>query len=134
MSEARETVQRLADAFAVLTPDLSLEARNVSPTLYASLDRDFNGFRGHVLIAEHAFNANWTTWERHPAGDELVVLLSGYAELVLRTDAGDTSVKLQASGEYLIVPRNTWHTARVPEQARMLFVTPGEGTENDVLD
>lgn len=29
-----------------------------------------------------------------------------------------------------VVPRNSWHTARMAQAARMLFITPGEGTEN----
>jgi hypothetical protein len=29
----------------------------------------------------------------------------------------------------VVVPRNTWHTARVSGTTRMLFITPGEGTE-----
>ena len=34
------------------------------------------------------------------------------------------------AGRYygIIVPRDTWHTARVHRPARMLFITPGEGT------
>jgi hypothetical protein len=40
-------------------------------------DRRFAGFKGHVLVATFAFDADWPTWERHPAGDELVCLLSG---------------------------------------------------------
>ena len=34
-----------------------------------------------------------------------------------------------APGDYVIVPRGTRHTARIRKPARMLFITPGEGTE-----
>ena len=30
----------------------------------------------------------------------------------------------------IVVPRNTWHTAKVSEPTQMLFVTPGQGTIN----
>jgi hypothetical protein len=30
----------------------------------------------------------------------------------------------------VLVPPNTWHTGKVRRSAKMLFVTPGEGTEN----
>lgn len=116
--------------FAVLTPGLDIEPVPVTPDLYAGLDRDFANFAGHVLISRHEFSEDWPTWERHPAGDELVMLLAGGATLVLRTAGGDEEVRLDEPGGYVIVPRNTWHTARVADAAKMLFVTPGEGTEN----
>ena len=123
-------VRNSLETFAVLQPDLAVRAVEVSPGLYADLDRDYSGFKDHVLVASHEFFADWPTWERHPAGDEIVMLMSGSATLVLRTGSGDESVVLDEPGAYVVVPRNTWHTARVTATARMLFVTPGEGTEN----
>ena len=34
-------------------------------------------------------NADWDHWERHPAGDEILTLLSGEIDVVLETDAGE---------------------------------------------
>ena len=62
--------------------------------------------------------------------DEFVVLLSGTADLVFATTDGEDVVALSGPGSYVIVPRGVWHTARVHEPTQMLFVTPGEGTEN----
>lgn len=58
------------------------------------------------------------------------MLLSGTATLVLGTASGEDTVVFDAPGSYVVIPRNTWHTARVAEAARMLLITPGEGTEN----
>ena len=124
------TVKNLVDTFSVLKPDLQVDAVDVTPSLYADLDSTYSGFEGHALIASYEFTEDWPTWERHPAGDEIVMLLAGEAKLVLKTAAGDEQVVLDTAGSYVIVPRNTWHTARVAEAARMLFITPGEGTEN----
>lgn len=121
---------KLQETFAVLKPDLSVETVDVSPTLYDDLDTRFDQFRSCVLVSTHEFSADWPTWERHPAGDEIVMLLAGAATMVLRTDGGQTMVELTVPGAYLVVPRNSWHTARVGQSARMLFITPGEGTEN----
>lgn len=123
-----DSASRLADVFAVLKPDLSVKPVKVSPGIYEELDERFDQFRGHVLISEYPFTGDWPSWERHPAGDEVVVLLSGEVEMVLRTDAGDESVMLGEAGAYVIVPAGTWHTARISEPTRMLFITPGEGT------
>ncbi|MBU1189753.1 MAG: hypothetical protein KKC01_12060 [Gammaproteobacteria bacterium] len=62
----------------------------------------------------------------------MVVLLSGRVEFVLRRESGDESIILEDPGSFVIVPRNTWHTARVAQATSVLFVTPGEGTENAV--
>jgi oxalate decarboxylase/phosphoglucose isomerase-like protein (cupin superfamily) len=66
----------------------------------------------------------------HPAGDEVVVLLSGAAEMVLDRGDGKETVSLRQPGSFVIVPKGTWHTARIAEPTSMLFVTPGEGTQN----
>lgn len=121
---------KLTEVFAVLKPDLSVDTVPVTPSIYAELDSKFNRFRNHVLISEHEFSQNWSTWERHPAGDEIVVLLSGRAEMILRQTEGDKYVELTQPGSFVVVPAGTWHTARTSVSTRMLFVTPGEGTEN----
>ena len=121
---------KLQDTFAVLKGDLSVETVDVSPTLYSELDARFEQFRSCVLVSTHEFSADWPTWERHPAGDEIVILLSGAASMVLKTDSGREVVELDEPGAYVVVPRNTWHTSRVARSARMLFIAPGEGTEN----
>jgi quercetin dioxygenase-like cupin family protein len=58
------------------------------------------------------------------------VLLSGRATLKLKTGDGERQAVLSEAGSYVVVPRNTWHTAKISEHTRMLFITPGEGTEN----
>lgn len=121
---------KLTDTFAVLTPRMDVATVPVTPTVYQELNARFDGFRGHAMVAVHAFDADWGNWERHPHGDEIVVLLSGAADMVLRRDAGEEVVPLREPESCVVIPRNTWHTARVREPARMLFVTPGEGTEH----
>lgn len=123
---------KLQSTFAVVKPDLSVATVDVSPTLYEDLDAQFDQFKAHVLVSTYEFTEDWPTWERHPKGDEIVILLSGAATMVLQKESGQELVGLAVPGEYLVVPRNTWHTARVRGAARMLFITPGEGTENRV--
>ena len=66
------------------------------------------------------------------AGDEIVVLLSGEAVFLLDRGSCEEAVRLAEPGRYVIVPKGTWHTARIATSAAMLFITPGEGTENEV--
>ena len=66
----------------------------------------------------------------HPAGDEIVCLLSGRATLALDRDGREEIVHLARPGAFAIVPKGTWHTARIAVPTQMLFVTPGAGTQN----
>lgn len=120
----------LAEIFAVIKPDFLVDTVAVSPTTYAELDEKYDDFRSHLLVSCHVFDRDWSEWEKHPAGDEIVVLLSGAARMRLRRSAGEEVVDLTEAGSFVVVPRDTWHTAETTVQTRMLFVTPGEGTEN----
>ncbi len=59
-----------------------------------------------------------------------VCLLAGDAEMTLALPGGDRTVCSSEAGSFVIVPRGTWHTAKINAPTRMLFVTPGQGTEN----
>lgn len=82
------------------------------------------------LVSAFTFSEPWPTWERHPSGDEMVMLLAGEATLVLEESGRERSVQLSAPGAYVLVPRNVWHTARTTVPTTMLFLTPGAGTEH----
>lgn len=119
------------DQFAVLKPDMRVDQRTVTADFYQQLDVDYDNFHAHALVSAHQFSEDWPTWEVHPAGDEMVVLISGKVKLLMRVNGEDESVTLQTPGEYIVVPRGTWHTAKVAEPTNMLFITPGEGTLNE---
>ncbi|HVT42003.1 MAG TPA: cupin domain-containing protein [Acidimicrobiales bacterium] len=80
------------------------------------------------LVCLLAQDATWNTWERHPAGEEVVVLLSGRVDLVQEIDDAERVIPLRP-GQAVVNPPNVWHTARVHEPGTALFITPGEGTE-----
>ena len=117
----------LASTFAVLRPDLGVTPVAVTPAVFDELDRRFARFKGHVLVSIFEFDKDWPSWERHPAGDEIVCLLSGRATFVL--DDGKR-IELSEPGSFVIVPKGAWHTAKTTVPTKMVFVTPGEGTEN----
>jgi uncharacterized cupin superfamily protein len=123
-------IPSMFETAAVLKPDFTVDPIAKSPGFYEMLDRDYDDFKGHVLMNADAFSEDWGVWERHPEGDEIVLLLSGRAELILRKSGGDETLTLDESGAYAVVPRGIWHTAKISEPTRMLFITPGEGTES----
>jgi mannose-6-phosphate isomerase-like protein (cupin superfamily) len=67
-------------------------------------------------------------WERHPAGDELVCLLSGGVDLILDEPDGERRVELR-EGTGFIVPRGVWHRFVRRGPCDLLFVVRGAGTE-----
>jgi hypothetical protein len=82
------------------------------------------------LISAFTFSAPWSTWERHPAGEELVMLLSGSATLLLDVNGVEHAVPLTEVGAYVLVPQGVWHTAHTNVPTTMLFLTPGAGTDH----
>ena len=110
----------LAATFVVLQPDQRATLVDNAPGVFEALDRRFAGFKGHLLVSAFTFDTDWPSWERHPAGDELVCLLSGRVTLVLRGRGVDEAVQLAKPGEYVLVPKGTWHTARTQVPTTML--------------
>lgn len=120
----------IADEFVVISPEKTVSLEPLTPTLFQELDERYSGFKEHELVSSFEFAADWSTWERHPAGDEVVILLSGAATLILDVNGAHQSVALETPGSYVVVPRGIWHTARTNQPTRMLFITPGEGTQH----
>ena len=124
-------VQHIDQTRAIFTPDNLLATKAITDNFYAELDDEFGDFSNHILISRHTFSEAWPTWEIHPEGDELVMLIDGDTDMVLAHDnGGETVISVATPGEYVIVPKATWHTARPRQPTTMLFVTPGEGTLN----
>ena len=90
---------------------------------------DADGPEGR-LVSLHRFDRSWTSWERHPAGEEVVVCLTGAITLIQELPDGTTRRATLRPGEYAINPRGAWHTADVEGEATALFITVGMGTEH----
>ena len=125
------TPAHLASTFVVLEPDQSAVPVPVTATIWQDLNRNFANFKGRVLVSFFSFDKDWDTWEMHPAGDEIVCLLSGRAsfEFEGRGHVAD----LSEPGSYVIVPKGTWHTAHTDVPTHMVFITAGEGTQNKAV-
>lgn len=80
------------------------------------------------LITEFYFEEDWKSWEMHPHGEEIVYLLSGKIDLLLEKDGKVQKIELRGKGS-VIIPRNTWHTAKVFAPSNMLVITHGKATE-----
>lgn len=122
---------KAVDTFLHLGPDGTSVPLEVNDAFWEKLSTGgFDHLGPGRLVSTYAFSADWTGWERHPAGEEVVVLISGALEFVLESAQGERTIALEQPGQFLLVPPGVWHTANVVLNATVLFITPGEGTEH----
>ena len=121
---ARTFIHLAVDPTATPLPDFEW-----SPDYLEAYGRRFaaDGDRGR-LVCVLPQTESWDSWERHPAGEEVVFLISGRVDVVQDIDGEERVIPLRP-GEALINPPGVWHTARVHEPGAALFITPGRGTE-----
>ncbi|OYW82651.1 MAG: cupin [Sphingobium sp. 32-64-5] len=84
------------------------------------------------LVSLYRFTQSWDSWERHPAGDELVLCISGRITLLQEQADGTVTRQMLGPGDYAINPPGVWHSAEIAvgEEACALFITAGRGTEH----
>ncbi|MFF7604350.1 cupin domain-containing protein [Streptomyces parvulus] len=68
-------------------------------------------------------------WERHPAGDELVICLSGSVTVTRDVDGVLDRVVL-GPGEAAVNPAGTWHAVDMAGPASILSITAGLATDH----
>ena len=125
---SRTFVHLGAGSTAIPLPDFTWSVEQVE-AYRARFAADGNEGRIVCVIAQ---DATWDSWERHPAGEEVVFLLSGRIDVVQDLGGANNVVELRP-GLAMVNPVNVWHTARVHEPGLALFITPGEGTEHRPL-
>jgi mannose-6-phosphate isomerase-like protein (cupin superfamily) len=124
----------LATTFLRLRPDTSIEKLAAGDFWPRLMRGELGDFHHEYLVTTSEHHGNWPAWEMHPHGDEIVCLLSGAATFVLEGIAGrHDQIELNQPGTFAFVPRGTWHTARIAQAARFLFITAGEGTQHRPL-
>jgi len=72
------------------------------------------------------FVGHWagkSEWERHSAGDEIVLVVDGGTTITFLARDGEQSSRLGA-GDVVVVPQGTWHRFETPHGVKVLSVTP----------
>lgn len=100
----------------------------VGPDFWQRIDERTDLDEGRLVMVSR-MTADWPHWEMHPAGDEIVYLLSGAMDLVFDEPGGERIVALRP-GQAVIVPRGMWHRGIVRTAGEALFITPGAGTQH----
>ena len=131
MEHIQETVRPafdLATTYVQLDDGPAAVPVEVDDEFWATIDRRPE-LQGGRLVGASQNAEDWDIWEMHPAGDEVVCLLSGAVDVVLDEPDGERVVQLKA-GQTCIVPRGVWHRAIVHEPGDALHITRGEGTQH----
>jgi mannose-6-phosphate isomerase-like protein (cupin superfamily) len=129
MSDATQAYN-LSSTYLRLRSDVTIEALTGDATFWPRLmSGQLGTFHNEYLMTTFDYGQDWTHWEMHPNGDELVCLLSGAAVMVFEQGGQPQPIPLAQPGEFVLVPKGTWHTAKISSACRMLFVTAGEGTQ-----
>lgn len=144
MNDANPSLKRndmnaidLHDTYLVLQPDNRTERVAIDDAFWPDLMSGDPQTAGAQLVAGtngrlcamFEMNGDWGVWEMHPAGDEVLVLISGHLTLMLECEDGVQKVDLPA-GRCCVVPAGVWHTADVHEAGTLLGVTAGQGTRH----
>lgn len=75
---------------------------------------------GAIFVAHYAGTSEW---ERHCAGEEIVLVLEGATTIILRLDGVENRHPL-GERELIVVPRGVWHRFETPDEVKVLSVTP----------
>ena len=101
----------------------------VGDDFWATIDKRTELYSGRLVTLFHIQSTDeWVHWEMHPAGDEIVCLLSGAIDLILQEGEHERSLELRSRAAG-IIPRGVWHRAIVHTPSDVLFITRGAGTQ-----
>jgi mannose-6-phosphate isomerase-like protein (cupin superfamily) len=128
LSERTASIVDLAETYLHLSDGAAVSAIEVGPNFWSTLRDRTDLQAGRLVVITHE-KADWSTWEMHPAGDEVVALLSGEVDLVLQDGPSESTLSLKGRAT-VIVPQGVWHRAIVRKPAEMLFITRGAGTQH----
>jgi uncharacterized cupin superfamily protein len=94
---------------------------SVAATRASSAFRQLAAYRDGGIFVGHW--AGRSEWERHTAGDEIVMVVEGRSTIFFLVDDEEKATSLGA-GELVVVPQGTWHRFETPEFVKVLSVTP----------
>ena len=122
--------KRLTETYLELRDGGAVEKIDVTPQFWPDLQSGRRALHGRLVMAS-PLREDMTHWEVHPAGEEILLLLSGKMTVVLE-GSPDEKFALQP-GEAFVVPRGRWHRLKVAEPGELVFMTEGDGTEHKPL-
>ncbi|MCP5366363.1 MAG: hypothetical protein H6907_00560 [Hyphomicrobiales bacterium] len=131
MTDAADTFD-LKRTYIHLLPGTGAARIPVDDAFWAEIATRTELYDGRLVVLSR-YAADWTHWERHPAGEEVLFLLDGAVDMVVEQADGGTRVIALRGRAACIMPRGLWHRGIVHEPGDVLHITPGAGTEHRPL-
>lgn len=128
MPEPAPVAFDLTSTYVHLADGPAAVAIPVGPDFWQRIGERADLQRGRLVTRFHQ-SRTWDHWEMHPAGEEVLILLSGALDLIL-DGAGEQRTVAMRAGDAFIVPRGTWHRGIVHEAGELVGITYGEGTQH----
>lgn len=128
----KTSARRLTQTYLELGDDGEVTEIELTPEFWPQIMSGERRLSGRLVMAA-PITEDMSHWEMHPAGDEVLALLSGGVTVVLEQDGDDRAIDLNA-GEVCVVPRGCWHRIKVRQAGEMVFMTAGEGTLHKPVD
>jgi mannose-6-phosphate isomerase-like protein (cupin superfamily) len=75
---------------------------------------------GAVYVSYYSGSSEW---ERHPNGDEVVMVLDGTTTVILLRNAKEERFFLSGN-ELVVIPAGMWHRFEGSEQLKVMTITP----------
>jgi mannose-6-phosphate isomerase-like protein (cupin superfamily) len=75
---------------------------------------------GAVYVSYYSGSSEW---ERHPNGDEVVMVLDGTTTVILLKNAAEERFFL-AQNELVVIPAGMWHRFEGSERVKVMTITP----------
>ena len=72
-------------------------------------------------------------WERHPDGDELILVLEGGGDITVLTEEGPVTSEL-SPGKLFVCPKGLWHRSHAQPAMTALYITPLAGGEHSFAE
>ena len=104
----------------------------VTPDFYAKI-KDRTDLGGTLISYGVSSGAPSRSWEMHPKGEEILVILDGSPKIFFEHPDGHTESMTASAGDAMIVPRGVWHRTESQAGWRILYITYGAGTMHKPL-
>jgi len=136
-----------ADPVDLSRTPIHLASESGRPPLAVILENftfDRTGFEAYIaahcsaaapgrLVMIETTAADWSTWECHPLGDEIVIVLEGDGTFIQQVDGGEQHIDV-SPGDTIINPKGVWHTADVVSPIKAVYITPCPETDHKPRD
>ena len=119
----------LATTYMWIDDDGGATRAPFTPDFWPSLITGQTAAAGRWLLGAGRSDTSPLTWDRHPNGECVIILLSGSIDVVLDESSGERVAALRAAGDTCVIPRGVWHRQIVNEPSNRIFLTAGEGTD-----